>query len=124
VRGVLRRLVRLGAAGLVLLAGAARAHGPTAEASFSGFRPRLVTIAAGDTVHFRRASGSQVSLTVVSDAGLFRPQGLDASGWHYTFERPGDYSFHLQEKPSLRLRVLVGEPRPEPPGDPHAGHDH
>jgi plastocyanin len=121
--GGLGRLA-LAVAGLLLAAGAARAHGPSVEASFSGLRPKLVTIAAGDTVHFRRAGGSQLALTLVSDAGLFEGRVLDAEGWHYTFETPGDYSFHLKENPSARVRILVGPPRPEAPDDPHAGHAH
>lgn len=119
-----RRPIRLAVAAACLWAAAARAHGPSVEASFSGFRPERVTLAAGDTLHFRRPSGSQLALTVVSDSGLFESPALDAAGWHYTFETPGEYSFHLKERPSVRGRVLVGEPRAEPPDDPHAGHDH
>ena len=108
----------------VLAVGGAQAHGPSVETSFSGFRPKHLAIAAGDTVHFRRASGSQLSLSIVSDDGHFESPPLDAAGWHYTFEVPGDFPFHLKENASVRARILVGEPRPEEPEDEHAGHDH
>jgi len=113
--------------GLCLATPAARAHGPSLDVSFSAFRPRQLTIAAGDTVHFRRAPGSDLPLTVAADDGSFESPTLGrAEGWHHTFDEPGDFSIHLLENTATRARILVGQPRDEEPpgGDGHEGHDH
>ena len=115
------------AAFVALAAARAGAHGPTVEVAFSQLRPKLLMIAAGDTVHFRPAGGSPISLTVVSDDGQLESPTLGAAGWHHTFETPGDFGFHLKENSASRVRILVGEPRPADPeqAEPdHAGHDH
>jgi plastocyanin len=110
------------------LATTARAHGPAIDASYSAFRPRQVTIAAGDTIHFRNAAGSDLSLTIVADDGSFESPVLGrAEGWHHTFEAPGDFPIHLKENSATRARILVGPPRPAeefPEKDGHEGHDH
>jgi len=127
----LQRLARTGTwsaalvVGLGLAAVAARAHGPSVDASFSGFRPKHLTIAAGDTVHFRNAGGSDLALTIVADDGSLESPTLPrAEGWHHTFDSPGDFVFHLKENTATKVRILVGEPRPPEAGDGHEGHDH
>lgn len=105
-------LLRLACAALLLLwAGPASAHGPTVRVAWSGLKPATLTVRAGTTVHFHNANSSGSPSTVVADDGSFSSPTLGrAEGWHYTFEAPGSFDYHLSEQPSAKGRIVVVEP--------------
>ena len=108
MRRVLRALA-LGAA-IVLVAGAALAHGPTLRGSYSAIKPRQLAIRAGDTVHFKNVNGSELTTTFVDESGTFESPVLPRGGdWHYTFETPGTYTVRLKENADTQAIVVVGE---------------
>ncbi len=84
------------------------AHGPTVRVSPGRVVPPVLTIRAGDTVHFHNASSSGAGCTVVADDGSFESPTLGrAEGYHHTFEEPGEVAFHLKESSKARGRVIV-----------------
>lgn len=89
----------------------ASAHGPSVNVSYSGFRPSVLGIATGTTVHFRNANASQLVCTVVTEDGSIESPALDRSaGWHHTFEKPGTYRFRIRERPDVTATIVVGDP--------------
>jgi plastocyanin len=91
------------------LATEARAHGPTIRVGYSGVRPAQLGIAAGTTVHFLNANAGQGVCTVVADDGSFEsPPMARGEGWHFEFDRPGRYVFHVKEYTSAAGVIVVG----------------
>jgi plastocyanin len=107
------RALALGLA-TALVASAAWAHGPTVNGSFSAIRPRQLAIRAGDTVHFRNANSSEMTMTFVADdeSGFASPEIPRGGGWHYKFETPGVYRIRLKENSDTKVKIVVGEPSP------------
>jgi plastocyanin len=99
--------------GLTVAAGLALAHGDTIRVSYSAVRPGRLVVATGTTVHFHNANSSGAPCTVVigdGDEAVESPPLGRAEGWHYTFESPGEYRFHLKEYPSRTGVVVVAAP--------------
>lgn len=96
---------------LVFAAPAAHAHGPTVKVSYGGARPELLTIAAGQTVHFQNHNTGAGTCTLVADDGTFEsPTLARREGWHHTFDVPGEFSYALKEFPGVKGIVrVVGE---------------
>jgi len=96
---------------MLATAGEAVAHGDTIKVSYAAVRPEKLIIKAGTTVHFHNANASPKVCTIVFDeGGLESPALARAEGWHYTFEKPGQYTFHLKELPSRTGVIVVAGP--------------
>lgn len=95
---------------VTVAAGPALAHGDTIRVSYSAVRPGRLVVAPGTTVHFHNANSSGAPCTVVigdGDDAVESPPLGRAEGWHYTFESPGEYRFHVKEYPSRTGVVVV-----------------
>ncbi|MFH2000759.1 MAG: cupredoxin family copper-binding protein [Planctomycetota bacterium] len=75
--------------------------------SFS-FNPNNIQINAGDTVTW--VNMMSVGHTSTSDAGLWgSPLLMMNDAWSYTFNVPGQYSYHCTPHPSMKGGILVGD---------------
>lgn len=71
-----------------------------------GFIPVTQTINAGDEIVWR--NDGRTAVTLVSSNGLFDNQMLSFDKeYRYTFNRPGTYSFYLDENKNLKGTVIV-----------------
>ncbi|MGB8216799.1 MAG: hypothetical protein WCE94_05795 [Candidatus Methanoperedens sp.] len=71
-----------------------------------GFVPDIVTINAGDEIVWDNYYADTV--TVVSNDGLFNAQLLAYhQQYRYIFKKPGTYTFHLEQNPSLNGTIIV-----------------
>ena len=96
---------------LLALASPATGHGPTVRVSYKGVQPAQLVVEVGQTVHFHNANSSGAVCTVVAKDGSFASPPLGrAEGFHFTFEKAGDFAYEVREFPSAAGRVLVVEP--------------
>jgi plastocyanin len=92
----------------LLVTTAAFGHGPTVEIGFDRIEPTVLTIVAGQTVHFRNDADTSSECTVVEDTEAFTSPTLEkGGGWHLRFSRPAEYSYHIKERPRLRGKIVV-----------------
>ncbi len=107
---------RSGLAGLLLVgamlvgaAGAARAHGPTVVLSEAGFKPVLLNLFEGTTVHFTNTIAGPEGVVVADEGGTFSSPPITAAsdGWHYTFEKIGTFEIRIAGRPEAKLRIVV-----------------
>lgn len=108
------RWMAIAIASMVVAAAApVAAHGPTVEISAAGFKPQLLNLFEGTTVHFTNAiaaAGNAAQGVVVTDvAGSFESPLItaDGDGWHYTFEKSGAYEIRVQQRPEAKMRIVV-----------------
>jgi plastocyanin len=94
---------------LLAAAGQATAHGPTVEITAAGFKPVLLNLFEGTTVHFTNTLAAPQGLVVSGESGTVTSPPLDAAGegWHYTFERGGAYAIHLVQRPEATMQIVV-----------------
>lgn len=90
-------------------AGPATAHGPTVEITAAGFKPVLLNLFEGTTVHFTNTLAAPQGVVLSSESGTVTSPPLPAAGegWHYTFEKGGAYAIHLVEQPATTMRIVV-----------------
>lgn len=94
------------AVGVLALAAAARAHGPTVEISAEGPAPQELVIGRGETVHFH--NGDTRPHVVVGDDDAFRSPEMDAhGGWHLRFPFTGRFPYALEARPEQRGTIVV-----------------
>jgi plastocyanin len=70
------------------------------------FRPRVVTIHAGQIVTWR-FEDAQVLHDVDSRSGGFASPEKDSGTWSHTFARPGTYSYFCSIHPYMTGAVIV-----------------
>ena len=107
---------RSGLAGLLLVwlvlmgsAVAARAHGPTVVLSEAGFKPVLLNLFEGTTVHFTNTIAGPEGVVLADEGGAFSSPPITAAsdGWHYTFEKIGTFEIRVAGRPEAKLRIVV-----------------
>jgi len=97
---------------LCLVAGLAFAHGAGIQLTRKGFEPAKVTVPVGQVVHFTCMESVPRGLQIVGDEGSFRsPRLARGEGFHYSFEKPGIYRYHLQQDPSVKGVIIVEAPK-------------
>jgi len=93
---------------LLLLAGAASAHGPSVRLSYGRVAPPQLAIRAGQTVHFHNASATPRTFTVQALGGAFEsPPLARGEGWHHEFTEPGSYPYAVAEFPDMQGLLIV-----------------
>ena len=94
---------------VLLLAPAARAHGPTVEITEAGLKPPLLNLFVGTTVHFANTISAPEGLVIVDEGGTLASPRLRApgDGWHYTFEQPGSHTIRIAERPQATMRIVI-----------------
>ncbi|KUK04319.1 MAG: hypothetical protein PWR26_928 [Methanosarcinales archaeon] len=72
------------------------------------FIPSTITVKAGTTVQW--VNNDNVKHTVTSDEGVF-DSGVFNTGdiFEYTFDTPGEYSYHCELHPFMKGKVIVEE---------------
>lgn len=112
-RGVWGILVVLALLGVASLGQppVALAHGDTVRVAYGSVKPERLVVKVGTTVHFHNANASGAPCTVVLDDGSATSPALGrAVGWHHTFEKAGEFVFHLSEYPSRTGTIVVVGP--------------
>ena len=103
------RLVLFGGLALALPL-SAWAHGPTVKLRYGSVKPLVLTIQAGQTVHFQNENSSGLPCTVVFAGGeLTGPTLEKGGGWHHTFEEAGEFPYQLAESSKTRGTIVVEE---------------
>ena len=100
----------IGFASIVLAASApASAHGPTVDITPTGFKPLLLNLFEGTTVHFTNSVAAPEGLVVTDEAKTFAspPIAADGDGWHYSFEKIGSYEIRIEQRPEAKMRIVV-----------------
>ena len=93
---------------VLLLAGAAAAHGPSVKLSYGSVSPPRLVIRAGDTVHFHNHSTTPRTFTVRGAGGSFEsPAMARGEGWHHTFEEPCSFAYGVVEFPNMQGAIVV-----------------
>ena len=93
---------------ILLLAGAAAAHGPSVRLSYGKVAPPQLAVRAGQTVHFQNASATPRTFTVQAEDGAFEsPPLARGEGWHHEFTEPGSFPWAVAEFPDMTGRVIV-----------------
>lgn len=87
----------------------ASAHGPTVEITAAGFKPLLLNLFEGTTVHFTNVVASSEGLIVTDEAKSFAspPITADGDGWHYTFEKIGTYEIRIEQRSEAKMRIVI-----------------
>lgn len=112
----MRRLApALAATALLFGAAAASAHGPKVTIGHNRIEPAEVTIRAGGVVHFHSVDSMPGGHTLVAADGSFEspPLAVDQD-WHHTFEKPGEYRYHIAEHPDAKGVIVVEEAGEDP----------
>ena len=93
----------------------ASAHGPTVEVTPAGFKPLLLNLFEGTTVHFKSSVATAGGLVISDEARTFAspPIAADGDGWHYTFEAIGTHEIRIEQRPEAKMRIVVVK-RPTP----------
>ncbi len=94
---------------IALTASPARAHGPTVVITEAGLKPALLNLFVGSTVHFTNQIAGAEGVVVGDEAGSFSSPPIAAAGegWHYTFERIGEYAIRVVGRPGATMRIVV-----------------
>ena len=102
--------------GVLLMAGVARAHGPTVEISHAEMKPALLNLFVGTTVHFANTVSMPGGHVVVDTEGRLESPPLEkpGDGWHYTFDEAGTYELYLRQHPKARMRINVVPKKTQP----------
>lgn len=94
---------------LLLVSGAASAHGPTIAITHSEMKPPLLNLFVGTTVHFDNKVVMPGGHVVVDEGGTLESPPLEkpGDGWHYTFDEPGTYHVFVKQHPKARAKIVV-----------------
>ncbi len=100
----------------ILAAGPAWAHGPTVEITTAGFKPVLLNLFEGTTVHFTNTLAAPQGLVVTGESETVTSPSLAAAGegWHYTFVKSGAYAIRLVQRPEAAMRIVVVKKKSAP----------
>ena len=102
--------IAIGLASSVLAAAtSASAHGPTVDITPTGFKPLLLNLFEGTTVHFTNSVAAPEGLVVSDEAKTFAspPIEPDGDGWHYTFKMIGTYEIRIAQRSEAKMRIVV-----------------
>ena len=97
--------------GVLVLATAAAAHGPTVTIGPDGPEPVRLQMEPGQTVHFQNADGEPHRVRGAGDA--FRsPELAPGEGWHLRLGFPGSFEYAVEGRPEWRGTLDVGAAEP------------
>jgi plastocyanin len=104
-------IVSIFAFGMLLMASASFAHGPTIELSHGAMKPQLLNLFVGTTVHFSNTVEMPGGHVVADEAGTIESPPLEhpGDGWHYTFESTGRFELFIRQHPEARATIVVVE---------------
>jgi plastocyanin len=104
-------LVPLAAVAALLIAAVAGANTQTVQITSSGFTPRSVTAAVGDTVTWHNADTA--SHQIVANNGTFASPVLKSGDtWSHTFSAPARVAYHDVSNAKTTGSVIVNGPSP------------
>ena len=104
------KVMAIGFASVVLASATpVAAHGPTVEITPGGFKPLLLNLFEGTTVHFTNSAAAAESVVVQDEARTFTSPAIAAGsdGWHYTFEQLGTHEIRIVERPEAKMRIVI-----------------